>query len=354
MDVTSYLLGKKAGGGTPAVLEDKEVTITQNGETTITPSTGYTGMSSVDLTVNVPQPSGKIEITQNGTDIDVSSYATADVSVPSQKFTFVNGGGFSFQGDTRNNLQPEIDNIVANVDMSGITTMQSMFSGCKNITSIDLSDLDVSNVKTTTYMFSGCTNLSSIDFDNWNTSNLESTKYMFNQCQGITSLSLFNNLSSLIDASGMFSGSNLTSIDLSDWTTSSSLTNVGSMFASCTNITSVDLSGWDVTGITTTNSMLYGCTNLTSIDLSGWNTSSLENTGYMFHQCTRLTRIDMRDFNFSNVTASTGYTSMFGTSSSNGPANNCLIIVKDNTQKQWITSRFSRLTNVKTVAEIGG
>lgn len=128
MDITSYLLGKQAGGGdTPSVLEEKEITITSNGETTITPSEGYDGISSVDLTTNVqpilesksvtistnttttiqpdegkdglssvevttaiPQPSGKINITQNGTDIDVSSYALADVSVPSSGIT-ING-----------------------------------------------------------------------------------------------------------------------------------------------------------------------------------------------------------------------------------------------------------------------
>jgi hypothetical protein len=29
----------------------------------------------------------------------------------------------------------------------------------------------------------------------------------------------------------------------------------------------------------------------------------------------------------------------------------CLIIVKDDTQKEWLTNAFSQLTNVKTVAE---
>lgn len=80
--ITSYLLGKKAGGGgTPPVYQDKEVSITQNGTSTITKDSGYDALNSVELTVNVPQPTGKITITQNGTNIDVSSYATADVSV---------------------------------------------------------------------------------------------------------------------------------------------------------------------------------------------------------------------------------------------------------------------------------
>ena len=84
LDITSYIMGKKAGGGpapTPTY-QDKEITITENGEQTITADSGYDALSSVEITTNVPQPSGKITITQNGTDIDVSSYATADVNVP--------------------------------------------------------------------------------------------------------------------------------------------------------------------------------------------------------------------------------------------------------------------------------
>lgn len=83
MDITSFLIGKEVGGGsapTPTY-QDKEITITQNGEQTITADSGYDALSSVEITTNVPQPSGKITITQNGTNINVSSYATADVSV---------------------------------------------------------------------------------------------------------------------------------------------------------------------------------------------------------------------------------------------------------------------------------
>ena len=49
------------------------VNITENGDTD--------GTNYATAHVAVPQPTGKITITENGTDIDVSSYATADVSV---------------------------------------------------------------------------------------------------------------------------------------------------------------------------------------------------------------------------------------------------------------------------------
>lgn len=49
IDMTSYLLGKGKGGGTPAVLEEKSVEITSQDQV-IEPSEGYDGMSSVTVT----------------------------------------------------------------------------------------------------------------------------------------------------------------------------------------------------------------------------------------------------------------------------------------------------------------
>lgn len=89
------------------------------------------------------------------------------------------------------------------------------------------------------------------------------------------------------------------------------------------------------------------CSNLKEVDLSTM-TKSGTSTINMFAYCTSMRKIDMRNFDFTQLT---DYNGMFGTSASTGVPDNCLIIVADQTQKDWINTNFSRLTNVQTVAE---
>ena len=56
INITKINLNPNSGGGKPIELESKEITITENGTTTVTPSTGFGGLSSVDITTDVPTP----------------------------------------------------------------------------------------------------------------------------------------------------------------------------------------------------------------------------------------------------------------------------------------------------------
>jgi surface protein len=115
----------------------------------------------------------------------------------------------------------------------------------------------------------------------------------------------------------------------------------------CSSLEKVDLKGIDTSKITNMGSMFNYCGNLTSLDLSDFDTSNVTNTQMMFYNCKKLKYLDIRSFVFDKVTAFHG--SMFG----NIPAD-CLIIVKGDTEKEWVLARRSDLTNIKTVAEIEG
>lgn len=126
------------------------------------------------------------------------------------------------------------------------------------------------------------------------------------------------------------------------------VTDIGGLFNTCQKLKKVNLNDCDVSKVTTMQQTFYYCDNLEELDLKNWSTPSLKNVYQMFSYDKKLKYLDIRNMTFDNVTSDTR---MFGSSSSDGPANDCLIIVKSQTEKDWITSKFSRLTNVKTVAE---
>lgn len=146
----------------------------------------------------------------------------------------------------------------------------------------------------------------------------------------------------------MFNRSNVKGeLDLSHCLDLSSAESMQDMFLYCSGLTKVTLPKSTTKLIYFTNAFRY-CTTLTEIDMSGIVNGANTRVVYMFGGCTSLTKIDMRSFNFSNI--STSYCNDIFTE----VPDDCLIIVANSTYKSWITSRYSNLTNVKTVAEYEG
>lgn len=108
---------------------------------------------------------------------------------------------------------------------------------------------------------------------------------------------------------------------------------------------SINVNNWDVSNVRDMYYLFANAYYLIELDLSSWVTTSLTSMTSAFSNCRSLTRLDIRNFIFDNVTNCNN--AFYNVPSS------CLIIVKDDTQKAWLTSRFSNLTNVKTVAELG-
>ena len=146
-------------------------------------------------------------------------------------------------------------------DVSKVTNMNGMFSGCTHFNS-DLSKWDVSNVKDMRSMFSACKNFNS-DLSNWDVSNVEDMRFMFRSCDNFNS-------------------------DLSKWNVFN-VKNMRFMFLSCDNFNS-DLSKWNVSNVEDMGYMFQDCYNFNS-DLSKWDVSNVKGMKHMFDECKSLKQI---------------------------------------------------------------
>lgn len=135
----------------------------------------------------------------------------------------------------------------------------------------------------------------------------------------------------------------LISLNLSDFNTNN-VTNMSYMFSTCEKLQNLNLNNFKTSNVTDMRYMFSACSVLTELDLSSFDTSNVTNMRNMFHNCRALTKLDIRKFDFTKVTT---YTNIFY----NVP-NNCEIIVKDDTAKEWILAERSDFTNIKTVAEL--
>lgn len=239
MDITSYILGKKAGGGGPApVLQDKEVEITENGETTITADSGYDGLRSVDVDTNV-QPdleTKSITITENTiTTITPTSGKDGLSSVEITTDVQSGGGKFAptkiyFNQETTNNRNTTltISDLVNNIDFSNIDDMGYAFHNCIGLSG----DLVISD----------------------NNTNDMSLRNCFQGCTGLTKLDMSN-----------FTG-NITSFIF--------------MFMGCTNLKEVNLSNMKVTANTQINSLFHTCSSMEKIDIRSMQLELITNSNY--------------------------------------------------------------------------
>ena len=229
------------------------------------------------------------------------------------------------KGTSETILASDFDTEIENLPSGGdynvkVDTTQTYASGnnggIKRLIT-EVGDIDTSSMSNMNYMFSHCTNLRKIS--SLDTSNATSMDNMFEEC------------------------SNLISIPSLD---TANVTSMYSTFKNCYFLTSVPR--LDINRVTNASYMFNGCRRLTTVSFDNTNICSPNSVANMFNNCQQLTHIDIRSFDFSNTTS---YTSMFGASATNGVPDDCEIIVADDTQKTWITDKFTRLTNVKTVAE---
>ena len=178
--------------------------------------------------------------------------------------------------------------------------LDSMFTGCNNLVSVNTQDWDTSNVYEMYSLFMNCLSLPSLNLISWVTDKVTRTGYMFFNCQSLTSLDLSSfNTGNVTSMDYMFGSCfALTSIiGLSNFNTSN-VTAMNNMFAECNQLQSLDLSGWDTGNVTTMDSMFsyMQSYSLPKIDLSSFTTKKLQQAYYMFNWCNAIQELDIRNF----------------------------------------------------------
>ena len=160
------------------ITQEKTV-IPTAGQQIVTPDEEYTGLSKV--IVEAIQDENLIsENIKNGVDIlgVTGNYVGSKYAPRYISFSRYTG--------------TELDEEIANLDTSNVTSMDNMFSDCNKLTTLDLSSFNTSNVTSMSYIFYNCHNLTTLDLSSFNTSNINNMSNMFNNCQKLSNISKLN------------------------------------------------------------------------------------------------------------------------------------------------------------------
>ena len=228
---------------------------------------------------------------------------------------------------------------------------KTWFRDCTKITGIEnISKLYTKNITNMSEMFNNCEMLESIDLSNfnYNAPNVTSMKAMFRNCKSLKILDLEyldNNKCPKTEVGGLLVGCNLDELylcsfpeitDMSgfmpticaqnvkyinlEYMDTSNVTNMGSMFASCSNVEQIDFmrkdgmgaSCFSFTNVTNTGAMFAGCTNLKTINFGTTpEYKNVTNMSSMFSGCKSLTEMDLTPFNNNLCTSTANTRDMF-------------------------------------------
>lgn len=119
-------------------------------------------------------------------------------------------------------------------DTSQVTSMQSMFAECMELTQLDVSSFDTGRVTDMSTMFAVCVGLTQLDLDEFDTGKVTDMSTMFAFCVGLTQLDL-------------------------DKFDTGNVTNMSYMFAECGNLEKLNAAHFDVSSLKTYTGMFEGC-----------------------------------------------------------------------------------------------
>ena len=177
-----------------------------------------------------------------------------------------------------NIIEVDLSNFELNSAYSSGYVMGGMFSYCKNLEKVTMSNkIDTTKIINVVAMFDHSTSLTSVDMSNFRVSLITSTEKMFNYCEKLESL------------------------DLSKFDTSR-VTTMRLMFYRCFELKHLNIENFITENVEDMYGMFYYCRSLISLDLSHFRTPKVSNMLDMFHNCLSLQYLDISHFDTSLVT----------------------------------------------------
>lgn len=221
--------------------------------------------------------------------------------------------------------------------------IQSAFSYCHKLESVDLSNLDMSEVVNISDLFYECFELTEVKIANKPIANAYNISFLFYACLKLTTecaqnfINKINPKNCTIAIWAFGNCSSITELDFSKWNASSThnIQNISSLVAGNLNMIRINLTTISTTAITDMSSMLSGCEKLKSLDLSNFNTPNLINIDRLASGCKNLEVIHLGHINTSNPSCNT-YNIFEG-------CNNLKYIILDNNQMKFKLSTSQTL-----------
>ena len=237
--------------------------------------------------------------------LDLSGFNTSKVTDMSYMFYMPWSYTWSINSDENSfEFESNLTNVTFgdNFTTASVTNMSNMFSGCANLTSLDVSKFNTTNVKTMTRMFALCKKITTLNVSGFNNNSVTRFDDMFAGCELLQTLNIDSDFITSKAVSltggkglGMFSNClSLKTLNLSN----SNVSNVKYMsyvFKNCNALETLNISGWTTTNLEDMSEMFYGCKKLTTLDISNFNTANVFNMNRSFYGCEKISRIYVGD-----------------------------------------------------------
>lgn len=165
-----------------------------------------------------------------------------------------------------------------------LSSMNGLFKGCKNVTTLNLANFDTSNITDMHEMFKDCQRLKTLHVEGFNTSKVVDMSFMFYDVENVTKLDLSNfDTSKVQNMAGMFASlwgvttigySENDDVVLGERFTTAKVTNVAGMFGDNVTLTTLDISKFDLSKLVAPTAA-----------------NSLEGANMMLDMCVKLAKI---------------------------------------------------------------